>query len=228
MTICSIPAGAATFTVTNLNNSNLGSLRQAILNANAAPGSDTIVFQTGLSGTILLTSGVMEITGNLTFNGPGANVLAISGNHASPIFSVKSSATVTINGMTIKDSDGECIDHYGGGAVCNSGILTISNSVLSNNSNYGGAGGEGGAIFNRGTLEIINSVLFSNTSHGSGGAIYNDSGTLTIRNSILSQNYTGADGAAFVNKSGTATIINSTLNDNLAHGARACHQLKGI
>lgn len=38
-------AGAATFTVANLNDSGPGSLRQAILDANAAPGLDTILFQ---------------------------------------------------------------------------------------------------------------------------------------------------------------------------------------
>ena len=38
------PAHAATFTVTNLNDSGAGSLRQAILDANAAAGADTITF----------------------------------------------------------------------------------------------------------------------------------------------------------------------------------------
>lgn len=38
-------AHAATLTVANLNDSGSGSLRQAILNANAAPGLDTIIFQ---------------------------------------------------------------------------------------------------------------------------------------------------------------------------------------
>ncbi len=38
-------AGAAAFTVANLNDSGPGSLRQAILDANAAPGLDTIIFQ---------------------------------------------------------------------------------------------------------------------------------------------------------------------------------------
>lgn len=85
--IFSLPiAQAATFTVTNLNDSGTGSLRQAILNANSNPGSDTIAFQTDLSGIIFLTSGEMNITGSLTINGPGANILAVSGNNLSRIF----------------------------------------------------------------------------------------------------------------------------------------------
>ena len=42
------PATAATFTVTNTDDSGPGSLRQAVLDANAASSRDTIVFDFGL------------------------------------------------------------------------------------------------------------------------------------------------------------------------------------
>src|SRR5207253_6892986 len=48
-------AHAATFPVTNTNDSGGGSLRDAIASANAAPGADTITF--GVTGTISVTSG---------------------------------------------------------------------------------------------------------------------------------------------------------------------------
>src|SRR5271166_6268322 len=52
-------------TVLNLADSGAGSLRQAVLDANANPGADTIQFAKGLHGTIVLTSGQLTITDDL-------------------------------------------------------------------------------------------------------------------------------------------------------------------
>src|SRR5271157_6271625 len=48
---------ATPFTVSNLNDAGLGSLRKAVLDANANGGTDVIHFAQGLQGTIKLTSG---------------------------------------------------------------------------------------------------------------------------------------------------------------------------
>src|SRR5262249_55811610 len=45
------------FTVLNLDDGGAGSLRQAVLDANAQPGIDLIHYASGLQGTIGLTSG---------------------------------------------------------------------------------------------------------------------------------------------------------------------------
>ncbi|MEM3732849.1 MAG: hypothetical protein QXK81_05000, partial [Candidatus Bathyarchaeia archaeon] len=49
-------AKGATFTVINLNDSGEGSLRWAIEEANANSGEDYIMFDSSLSGTIVLNS----------------------------------------------------------------------------------------------------------------------------------------------------------------------------
>jgi|RhiMetdeSRZDD1v2_1073273.scaffolds.fasta_scaffold06186_7 IPT/TIG domain-containing protein/S-layer family protein len=65
------PLAAATFTVTNTNDSGAGSLRQAILDANAAVGADTIVFSITGSGvhTIAPPSALPLITEAVTIDG---------------------------------------------------------------------------------------------------------------------------------------------------------------
>mgnify|MGYP006361682207 CR=1 FL=1 len=80
---CSIIAGmilliaaagvnAATFTVTNTNDTGVGSLRQAVLDANAAATADTIVFDASFSTprTIVLAA-TIQIS-------PAASVFAVS------------------------------------------------------------------------------------------------------------------------------------------------------
>jgi parallel beta-helix repeat protein len=75
----------ASFTVTNLNDNGVGSLRQAILDANSAPGVDQIVFV--IAGSINLLSTLPDIVDNIIIDGttaPGFNgspVVAINFNN---------------------------------------------------------------------------------------------------------------------------------------------------
>src|SRR5437879_1222308 len=81
-------ARAANLLVYNNNDIGPGSLRQVISDNNATPGGNTIIFSNVVTGTITLTNGSLTISKNLTLIGPGANVLAVSGNHASRVFLV--------------------------------------------------------------------------------------------------------------------------------------------
>jgi hypothetical protein len=141
------------FVVTNTNDSGIGSLRQAILNANANPGLDTIDFAPGLSGTIVLTSGELQITNDVTIDGPGADPLSVSGNNASRVFEVDAGTTAAISGLTITGGSADQ-----GGGLDNSGALTVSNSVFSSNSANTGFGG---GLYNEpgGTLTVSGSTF---------------------------------------------------------------------
>ena len=69
-------------TVTNtLDDGSTGSFRSAITTANGSAGANEIVFDSGVSGTIILTSDLPGVTDDLTITGPGASVLAISGGN---------------------------------------------------------------------------------------------------------------------------------------------------
>jgi hypothetical protein len=67
----SFPLAAATFSVINTNDSGAGSLRQAILDANANPGPDTIAFAIAGAGvqSIALQSGLPAVTDPVTIDG---------------------------------------------------------------------------------------------------------------------------------------------------------------
>src|SRR3954447_9411219 len=62
----------STFTVLNNFDSGTGSLRQAIVDANTAAGTDRIDFAPSVH-QITLTGGELAITDSLNINGPGAN-----------------------------------------------------------------------------------------------------------------------------------------------------------
>jgi hypothetical protein len=199
-----------TFTVTNLDDSGPGSLRDAIDQANMNPGPDIIDFQDELSGTITLTTGELLITDDLTINGPGLFSLTVSGNHASRVFRIAIGITAMISGLTV--SDGRAASNSGGGISNGSaGTLTLNNVALSGNSADSGAGG----ITNSGTLTITNCTLSGN-SGGVGGGIENN-GMASISFTTLSGN-TAIEGGGIASLAGTLTITNCTLSGNSIQG----------
>ena len=71
----------------NLDDSGLGSLRQALLDANQNPGADTIRFARNVRGTLELSSQLV-ITDDVDIRGPGSNQLTISGGNTSRVIAV--------------------------------------------------------------------------------------------------------------------------------------------
>jgi len=178
------PARAETFTVTNTNDGGAGSLRQAILEANANRQDDTI--DISATGTINLQSALPNLSTNMEIEGPGAEALTVRQDTRAfrnfRIFTVRSGATVSISGLTIADGRvfgnpvGESNDGFGGG-IANNGTLTLTDSIVMGNSVTGIDGGSGadsghgfgGGIYNRGTLTLEGSTMSGNSTTGSSG-----------------------------------------------------------
>src|SRR2546426_3705248 len=120
-----ISTQAATFTVTTTADSGPGSLHQAILDANATNGEDTITFT--VNGTITLASALPPITDNTTISGPGTNLLTISGNNSVKVFTLNAGTTNTISGLSI--ANGRATNYANGAGMASAGKLTISNCV---------------------------------------------------------------------------------------------------
>ena len=143
-----------------------GMLRFAVLRA---PAGGSITFDPALSGrTILLDASLrsnhIRIDRDIAIQGPGSNLLTVSGGTATRIFFIEGS-TVRIDGLTLADGLGKGGDGApgtggaggGGGAAgmggaifLNSGSLMLSGVVLSGNRAAGGSGANGGSTFGPG------------------------------------------------------------------------------
>ncbi|MCC5656513.1 DUF4347 domain-containing protein [Nostoc sp. XA010] len=208
------PVNTGTFVVTNTNDSGSGSLRQAILNANATVGADTItfagVFTDATPDIITLTSGKLTITNDINILGTGASNLIVSGNNSSGVFEISGSGTdANIDDLKIANAN----DPLGSILLNSNTSLSLTNSTISDNR------GEVGGIFNRGTLSLTGSTVSGNSGSSLGGGIFNK-GNLSLTNSTVSKNganvgFNTAYGGGIFN-TGKVSIKNSTVSNNTA------------
>lgn len=221
-------ATAATFTVSNLNDSGPGSLRQAVLDANAAPGADDVVFAPGVSGTITLaiSSGEILITDSLFIHGPGAAALTVDASFHSRVFHVESPAAapidVTLSGLTLTHGSSG-IFTFGGAILANGENLTILDSVISDSSagdieEPGCGGNVAFAGMGGDTLHIADSTLTGGVAGGSGvppggGNLCLTGGTLILERSTLSKGQAGTGGSLYLQAlTGDSTISSTTIS----------------
>src|SRR5262249_50695809 len=201
----------STFTVTNLTDHDPGSLRAAVMAANANPGVDTIKFAPGLHGTIRL-SDQLTITDDLTIKGPGANQLTVSGNNATRVFDI-SASNVTIAGLTIANGSvtADEVTNFGGGGILNEAgsTLTLNRDVLQNNTATASNNTVdvfGGGLLNEGNATVVSCTLSGDQPLGGGGGSF----------------FAASVGGGIDNFGGaTLTVTDSTFTGNQALGAPA-------
>ena len=197
-------------------------LRAAIMEANALAGADTITLPAG-NYTLAIagisedaaTTGDLDITDDLTINGPGAVGTIIDGGGLDRVFHILSGSQSDISGVTIRNGSSA--------GIWNSGTLTLTDTNVVSNS-----GGKGGGIANSLTgspppetplpiLNLTNSAISGNTAAGEGGGIFND-GELNLTNSAISGNTAAGEGGGIISATdaGTITLTNSTISGNTA------------
>jgi hypothetical protein len=184
----SYPVGSI-FEVTTLDDDGPGSLREAIADANANPGIDTIEYAEDVRGKIALESQLV-IQDDLTILGPGARELKVSGEQDSRVFSIDP-YPIDIPFGTLPDVRPAVEIHD----------LTIANGLASDAPGIPTALGFpafafGGGIYNRGGDLVLESVSMSHNQAGiessplaAGGAIANEfGGTISVNESSFVRN----------------------------------------
>jgi len=226
------PATAATFTVTStvdavdaspgngicLTAGGVCTLRAAITEANAAPGS-TIILP---AGTYTLTippnvlfadnnaNGDLDILTSMTIIGAGAAVTTINGNNLDRVLDIYGAGPVSISGLTIRGGNAGQ-----GAGISTESLLSLTDVVVTANQ-----GSSGGGIWSSNTGQLLlTRVVVSNNSGSNGGGMYINLGTVKMIDSTISGNTSGnAGGGIYLKAGSTAQISGSTISGNSASG----------
>ena len=198
------------------------SLREAVNNANACPGAQTINLPTGGYALTILgngedanATGDLDITDDLTILGAGAP--SIDGMADDRIFEVFSPAVVDLNLLILINGL-----EQGGGAVYNHSDLTIRSSSIHDNVAAvppGGSGvSAGGGVFNEaGTMRLIDTQLFDNSADMGGGAHNFATATFEAENVLFQGNVGNSTaGGLWNNFVANATLTNVEFRQNEA------------
>ena len=228
----------ATFMVTNNNDdivntpASVGTLRQALFDANLFSDADEIYFASSLDGVpITLTEGELSITKSVTIDAQGQDITVdASGNDPTPtiddgqgsrVFNINlpsssTSGDVTLAGLTITGGD----TYLGGGGIQFNGTssstndihLTLRDSVITGNYVDVDSGGgiylngrsEGGGIVQ---IDLVRSLVEGNTTNVAEGSQFGEGGGGIY--ALLSGNDQDSNGVVL-------NVLDSTISGNVA------------
>jgi hypothetical protein len=162
-----------------------------------------------IDNTIDSGNGLPTISSSIRIEASGDNApTVIERNPAATnlfrIFHVSASGKLTLDGVTVQRGR---IVPFGGSAILNRGGTSIVDSIITNNE------GEVGAINNLGTLTLSRSIIVDNSTGHLGGGIHNaPAANLLVQNSTLAHN-SSTDGAGIYNE-GLAVVTNSAIMFN--------------
>ena len=225
--VVSSPAHAADFVVDTLSDDPADgfTLREAIEDANAAPGADTITFDPALftpSGTILLDSMLPGITETLTIAGPGSGTLTLARSATLPsgdilsFFPDGADQDVTIQGLSIEGDGvklGSAVVAYNliGGVPRNVTLTDVT--ILDMVSDSGPALFIDGVA---GTVRIEDSTIEGNETDADGCVYIVSTTDVVIENTSVTANDAVEGGVLFLDGVDTFAFVDSTATGNTA------------
>lgn len=200
------------------------SLRGAIIAANVAVGTDTIVLSAATYDLTvagehedLSATGDLDITDDIIIQGAGSDLTIIDGGGLDRVLHVPAFyITLEIADLTIRNGRAES-NGGGGGLRGNHIALTMTNVVVKENEahnegTYTGAGG--GLYLQNGSASLTNCTICDNFSEesGGGGILANNLTTFTVEQSTICRN----DGGGILVIYGVATITDTVFDGNIA------------
>lgn len=106
---------------------------------------------------------------------------------------------------------GNTASGYGGGIVCGSGAVTITDNLISANT-VTSAGGQGAGIYCAQDESLVaNNVIIQNSTNGRGGGIYCLDSSATFVNNTIVANSAAIAGGAIASENSTVTLQNNII-----------------
>ena len=223
---------AATYIVSNCNDSGIGSLRAEVAAASANPqAGDLINFNLPptCNSTISITTGAVPVAHpNLRIAAPGnGSRVAITGFN-DRIFNVTTAGS-TFSLYNLDISDGYVVGsaNVAGGCIASMGSVRLLNSSVTS-CRIDGNAAYGGAVWTAKNLSLYNSYIADNRATGAlyayGGGVYAN-GALYLSYSTIARNVALGESTGNVTSAGGASaegggkIFNSTISGNASTGS---------
>ncbi len=210
-----IPIGNTILVTSDLDFTNesdgVTTLREAVTFANNTPGPDLIVFDLPLNKRELsiFENQSIHITSEIEIQGPddGTTITLTRSSTSNPLvryFDIQTGASVKMSSFMMLD--GRPVTGNGG-AILNSGTLTLDRITIANSNVINGSGG---GIYNASgaSLTISNSTISTNSASGSGGGI--QSLGLAILTNVTIADNTSSSGTGGI-ASGSSTIVRNSI-----------------
>jgi N-formylglutamate amidohydrolase len=215
-----------------------GTLRDALL---GAEDGDVVTFAASLNGDTIRLEKELRICTQVTVQGPGFGLLAVSGGDSTRLIRIMKTDSAVIRGLSLvrgnspggedgggllvegtvrlascKLADNYADDDGGGLSINENGVAYLDSCTISNNS----CGDDGGGLRNfLGTLAINHTTVSGNSSPSFGGGL-SSNGTVKIEASTFTQNQANSVGGGMRSFGGSVSILNSTFEGNTS-GDRA-------
>ena len=172
-------------------------LRAAIEEINNVSGSGNVNVP---AGDYVLTLGDIDITKSPTISGASAGSTTVTGGGTARVFEIAAGAFTYIEKMTIRNGVGGpssvFTGHIHGGGIHNHGTLILVDSTV-RDSRADTGGGITNAV--TGVLTLVNVTITNNTAAAGGGGLENF-GTATLANVTISRNTAPSGGGIYAHR----------------------------